>query len=374
LRYNELTEFEEYHAGDDDPLALLVNTRREYLEIDDDLIFHIRRWLDSAIQWTRPPGREMVYDAVSAVCRKASYHPVRDYLAPLAAEWDGTPRLDTWLIDYCGVEDSPYSRAIGAKTLIGGCARAINPGSKVDTMLVLHGRQGARKSTLIRILGRGWSSDTPIGIGEKDAYEAIRGAWIVEMAELAGMGGKDVEKLKAFFSSQVDIYRPPYGRRVVRRPRSCIFIGSTNSIDFLRDYSGSRRFPTVSVGEIDTAGFEVVVDQLWAEACLRYMRGEQWWLSPELSEVAELEAEKFIALDPWEEIIGRALLTADGQIHTDTIYDLLEIPPKDRHAGTARRITAIMTGVRIGWERPVDAFAIKGKRGRGFRRPVGDFQ
>ena len=174
-------------------------------------------------------------------------------------------------------------------------------------MLVLVGDQGVKKSTLIRTLGGRWTADTPIDIGAKDGYEALRGGWLIEIAELAGMGGKDVERLKAFFSSPEDVYRPPYGRKPVRRKRSCVFIGTTNDRDFLKDATGSRRFWCVTVGDIDIEALSADVDQLWGEAAHAALQGEPWWLTDEEALLAEAEAEKHISIDPWEAVIRKRL-------------------------------------------------------------------
>lgn len=367
LRHNELTETDEYHGHDEnDPLWL---EQDKPLAITDEMVFGVRCWLEQVIQWSSVPGKDLVFDSIAAVAKKSRYHPVRDYLAPLASAWDGTERIDHWLSDYCGAADSTYTRAISRKTLIGAAARAFTPGVKLDTMLVLIGRQGVRKSTLIRVLGRDWVSDTPIEVGGKDGYEAIRGAWLVEFAELAGMGGRDVERLKAFFSSPVDVYRPPYGRKPVSRPRSCAFIGSTNDVDFLKDATGSRRFWCVEVGDIDIEAFSEVIDQVWAEAALCALRGDPWWLSEEEDKEAQGAAERFTVEDDWEGLIrGRLAGSRQTKVHTAEIYEWLEIDPKDRHAGHAQRIVRIMHG-RLGWSRPAEPFRHSGKRLRGFCAP-----
>jgi putative DNA primase/helicase len=364
LRHNELIDGEEYHAtADSDPLDRGQNG---IVAISDDEIFHARCWLESAINWSRAPGKELVADAIEAVARKSAYHPVRDYLAPLPRSWDGTERISMWLADFCGADDSPYTRAIARKTLIAAAARAFRPGCKHDTMLVLVGAQGARKSTLIRELGRGWTIDTPIDVGSKDGYETIRGAWLVEMPELAGLTGRDVERLKAFFSSPIDVYRPPYARKPVRRPRSCVFIGSTNDSDFLRDATGSRRFWCVRVADIDVEALGAVLDQLWAEATLRMMEGETHWLDIDEAADAETAAAEYLAIDPWEDTIRREIEGANlTRVHASDVYSWLEVPSKDRHAGTAQRIVRIMCG-RLGWRRPECAFWYGGRKGRGF--------
>ncbi len=370
-RYNALTETDEYHIAGDGLDVIEVDGRAYgtgVMEVSDLDLFHVRRWLWTTFKLTREPSKELVADAVEAACRRDTYHPVRDYLAPLAAEWDGVERIDTWLHRYCRAEDTPYTRAAGRVTLLSACARAMTPGSKVDCMLVMVGRQGARKSTAIRTLGGQWTSDTPVEIGAKDGYEALRGAWIVEMSELAGMTGKDVERLKAFFSSPEDVYRPPYARKPIRRLRSNIFIGTTNDMDFLRDQTGSRRFHCVAVGDdIDSESLFEDRDQLWGEAALRYLEGAPWWLNGEQEDLAAGAAEAFTALDPWEDSIVSRLEGLE-RVHTRTIYDWLEIPERDRNAGTAARLVRIMCG-RLGWVRPTSPIRIDGRQARGFVQP-----
>lgn len=372
LRYNELRDADEYHpqaviegqAGVD-PIGLSAVT-----DISDDLIFRARMWLDSAQAWTGPPGKELVADAIESACRASTYHPVTCWLAPLVATWDGVARVDTWLSDYCGAEDTPYVRAVASKMLMSACARVNQPGCKVDTMTVFVGPQGSRKSSAVRVLGGEWTVDTPVEIGSKDSYETIRGGWIIEVPELAGLGGKDVERLKAFFSSATDSYRPPYGRKVVHRKRSCIFAGTTNDQDFLKDATGSRRFLCVRTGLIDLDGLARVRDQLWAEACLRYLQGEEWWFSGALEEAAAEAAEAFVAVDPWEAVMRSSIeLSGASALHTNEIYDILGIEVRDQHAGTAQRIVRVFCG-RLGWERPGSAFFKNGVRARGFRVPI----
>ena len=368
LRHNELTETDEYHPTEQQqPIAGRLNQPNR---ITDQVLFDIRLWLERAVDWTSMPSKDLIGDAVDAVARKRLYHPVRDYLAPLARSWDGRERIATWLADYAGADGSDYTSAVGKKFLIGAVARAFTPGCKLDTMLVLVGQQGIRKSLLVRTLGRGWSTDTPFILGSKDGFESIRGSWLVEFPELAGMSGKDVEQLKAFFSSPEDRYRPPYARKTIVSPRSCAFIGTTNDRDPLKDATGARRFHCVDVDAIDIEGLEADIDQLWGEAVQRYMEGAPWWLDEREAELARQEAGRFSAVDAWEDIIRekveRSRLT---RVQTSTIYEWLEIPMERQHAGTAQRLVRIMCG-RLGWARPTQAFIEQGRRGRGFQCPT----
>ncbi len=257
-----------------------------------------------------------IREAVYVVARRDGINPLRDYLDSLA--WDGSERLERWLTIYAGCEDNDYTRIAGRKWILSAVARAYEPGCKVDTLLVLEGPQGKGKSTMLRSLVPvvSWFSDTPLAIGEKDSYVGLRGKWIVELAELASLKRADLDRTKAFFSSPVDSYRPPYGREQVSVPRTAIFAGTVNLGEYLNDATGGRRFIPVKCGVIDIETLTVDRDQLWAEAVRRYKewaaRGRPqseclWWPSPEenpLFENEQIVRQVAGAGNPWTEAIA----------------------------------------------------------------------
>ncbi len=223
-----------------------------------------------------------ITDALAVVLERHAFHPVRDYLDALV--WDGTPRVETMLIDYLGAEDCAYVRACTKKTLEAAVARVRDPGCKFDTMLVLVGAQGTGKSQLVDRLGREWYSDSLPNVTGKDAYEALQGYWLIEMAELTAAKQAEVEAVKHFISKREDVFRMAYGRRTTPFPRQCIFIGTTNNPDFLRDRTGNRRFWPVDI-KPRNAPLSIwkhmtpeIVDQLWAEADRIYKKSEPLYL------------------------------------------------------------------------------------------------
>lgn len=235
-------------------------------------------------------ARQKIEDEVLNCAMRHTFHKVRDYLESL--KWDGTKRIDTLFIDYLGAEDTPFVRAATRKMLIAAAGRIMHPGLKFDNMVVLEGPQGIGKSYLLRKLGREWFSDSLDSIGGKEAYEQLRGVWIIELGELSAMKNKDIEPIKQFISKQSDIYRVAYGKRTTEFPRQCIFIGTTNESTFLRDHTGNRRFwpvkcsvqePTRSPWDADTDSY---IDQVWAEAVAAFKGGEEVWIGREMEAVA----------------------------------------------------------------------------------------
>jgi predicted P-loop ATPase len=234
--------------------------------------------------------------------------------------WDSEQRLDTWALTYLGTSDTPLHRAFGSLWAISAVARIMQPGAKVDHMLILEGPQGARKSTALKVLaGTDWFTDELAEIGSKDAAQQMRGVWVVEIAELDAIGRAEVSRIKAFLSRTVDRYRPPYERYVIDVPRQCVFAGSVNPDTYLRDETGNRRFWPVRCGTIDLDALRRDRDQLWAEAVARYRQGAIWWLQdPMLIAMAdEVQAERMQS-DAWEGLIERWIGFHRRRVYSDS--------------------------------------------------------
>jgi predicted P-loop ATPase len=145
-------------------------------------------------------------------------------------------------------------------------ARALSPGCKVDTALILEGAQGAGKSSFFRVIAGEWFSDTEMAL-DKDAMLQLRGAWVYEWSELENVTSRQsVSRVKAFLTSTEDKYRPPFGRTPITVKRSGVSVGSTNNQDFLHDPSGSRRFWVIPISGIDLPRLKAQREQLLAEA------------------------------------------------------------------------------------------------------------
>lgn len=256
------------------------------------------------------PSKGDASDALIAAAHANAYHPVLDYLSGL--HWDGTARLDHWLADYLHVDPSPYAAAVGAKTLIAAVARVRDPGCQVDTMLVLEGDQGVRKSSAIKALfGADWSRECiDVFAKQQDLVMLISGAWAVEVAEFHSVRKADVAHVKGLISIRRDSVRLPYGRTMTDLPRQTIFIGSINPGEsgYLADSTGNRRYWPVAVRDrIDVEALARARDQLWAEALHRYNLGEQWWLTPEEDQWAAAETAEREETHPWDALLDERL-------------------------------------------------------------------
>lgn len=252
-----------------------------------------------------------IRDAVELAMLSCKRHPVREYLNSLT--WDGQSRMDTLFIDYLDAADNEYTREVTRKALIGAVARIYSPGCKHDHALVLVGPQGCRKSTTLAKLGRQWFSDSLYTVSGKDAYEQLQGHWIIEMGEMAATKKAELEQIKQFMSKQMDSYRAAYARRTQEHPRQCAFFGTTNDNEFMRDSTGGRRFWPVVVTdkgrELGGMLTDEIVDQVWAEAVMRYEAGEQWYLSERIEQIARKVQEEHTEMNGKQGLIENFLDT-----------------------------------------------------------------
>jgi predicted P-loop ATPase len=252
-------------------------------------------------------GQDSVLHAVAQYAFQHRRHPVKEWLA--AQAWDRAPRLDTFLRDYMGADDSAFTRAISANFFVSMLARIYNPGCKVDNMIVLEGDQGAKKSSALKaLIGPKWFTECnePISNGNnKDFYAVLQGKMLVEIAELDSFSRADIKRIKAIVTTASDRYRPAYGRIAQTFPRTSVFVGTTNEDEYLEDATGGRRFWPVRVGKIRMEEIERDRSQLFAEALHRYKAKPVWWEIPTLEAAAAQEARRKI--DGWEEAVARWL-------------------------------------------------------------------
>lgn len=266
-------------------------------------------------------GTSKVQDAVSLTGSNHARDPVREYLEGL--KWDGQPRLDTLFIDYLGAEDTEYTRAVTRKMFVAAVRRAFIPGCKFDQICILSGIQGIGKDTLLSRMGRQWYNDSITSFDGKDAREALRGVWIVELGEMNAFNRSEIEAAKQFLSQTEDRYRAAYGRRSVAYPRRCVFFGTSNVDDYLRDATGNRRYWPIDCEKEDPANTKKnvyndltpsEVDQIWAEAVVRHQAGEALILTGELYDAAIAQQDAHREADSWEGQIADFL---DKPIPTD---------------------------------------------------------
>lgn len=288
-------------------------------QLKDSDFIHVQAWLqrNGFARISKP----VVIDAVLSAAEQNVISPVRNHLEDIEQQVGWSPethekRLHLLCEMYLGAvgdqkipgSHPDYLKEVSRRFMVAAVARAMQPGCKVDTMLVLEGVQGAGKSTAIRILaGDEWFSDSLPNVSTKDASDHVRGKWFIEIGELAAMGKAEIEANKAFISRQEERYRRPYDRSETKYKRRCVFVGTTNQDMYLRDETGNRRFWPVHVGKIDLDALKRDRKLLWAEAIYWYRKGKPWHMTSNVNDLAKAAQLSRVSEDIWLAVLARHL-------------------------------------------------------------------
>ena len=355
---------------------------REFVECPDDEIINgtvtdkiISRIRDRiSVKFKFYPDKEATREAVGNLCTESPCNPPREWLDSLT--WDGTPRLDGWLHDYCGAANTKLNAAIGRKVFCATVRRIKQPGCKWDHELVLAGAQGIRKSMLcedLAIFPDLFTDASEAGLSIKETIEVTQGKQIIECPEMAGFSVRTRERVKASLTRKIDQARLAYDRYRTEMPRSSITIGTTNPGGYLNDPTGERRNWHVEITTYDRDAFLRDKAQLYAEAVAKEPNENLWLDDAELVEqhAAAVEAAK----EPNELVDVLASVSGhrfqdEERISTSTVRRALGITDADtaRLHGIGRRINEAM--LTLGWSRFAGmACEPGGKIERGFKRP-----
>lgn len=333
---------------------IAFNTLSQQIELDGEALELESAELQLALKFGVAVGGKALEQILTSLAKERSYSPVVQYLIKVAEEHgpDRSP-LDGLATKYLGTL-SPLHNLYLRRTLIGAVARAMDPGCKLDTCLVLQGSQGLKKSGFFKALAGEWFDDSMGDSSDKDERLKLHTSWFVEWAEVENIfRRRDQSSVKAFMTCATDNIRPPYGRTIKSLKRPSIIVGTTNEDEFLSDATGNRRFWVIPVGveadAIDLKGIAQERDRIWAAATAAYLDGEIWWLTKQEEIAAEADTENYAATDPWEE--GLQIFSEFRRAITveDFLTTWLKMEPKDLDRRAQMRVSRILKS--WGWKK-----------------------
>jgi hypothetical protein len=353
--------YDEFH----DTLLVEGNTAQNRLTNIDHTALRLSLKIQKAFGFD--PGPRYTLEAIIQIALENRFDPVADYLGGL--QWDGTARLDRWMIDYLGAEDTELNRAFGRIALIAAVRRVRRPGCKFDPIVVLEGPMGTQKSKAIETLAgtENFSDQTILGARDREQQELLAGVWLFEIAELSGIRRTEVEHIKAFASRTHDRARPAYGRSRVDQPRRCVLFATTNDDQYLK--AADRRFWPVKTGQINIDALKRDRDQLWAEAAQQEREGASLVLDWKLWATAHAEQEAREEADPWDDILievaGNQEQGEERAFSRDLLTTVLGIHPSKQRDIDNKRLARCMR--RVGWSGP-KTIRVGDKNAKGFSR------
>jgi predicted P-loop ATPase len=218
----------------------------------------------------RPPiasSIENVRIGLNNACAKNTFDSLREHVLRYKGLWDGTPRLDTWLIDFMGADDTLLNRAIGKRWLVASVARALSPGCVADMMPILEGKQEIGKNYMLEIMFGIEYVSIPFGtrIGDKDFDQKAADSWCVHDDELSCTQRAGLEQVKSWLTQKTAKFRKAWDRDFQNVPRRFIVVGSTNKKNYLTDEE-NRRFWPINLRQLRAEKLINAREQIWSEA------------------------------------------------------------------------------------------------------------
>lgn len=217
-------------------------------------------------------------DGIEAFFAEKTYNPVKEYMEYAYDSWDHKERLNQVFQTWLGAEDSIYVQKIAEMFFVGAVSKVFNPWVKFDYTLDLVGGQGVGKTTFLQKIAGEWYTDSAKDFMDKDNYEIMLKALIVNDDEMVASRKTTFDELKAFVTKTELSFRRSYGRRAEKFPKNFVIARISNKVEYLGDKTGERRFLPVLVDAANqfVKPFDMTekdVLQLWGEAVAIYKKG-----------------------------------------------------------------------------------------------------
>lgn len=211
--------------------------------------------------------------ALDTVARARPVDPWKDSILALPL-WDKVPRVDKFFTDTFAAPGSEALVGASQAFFAGIVMRQLHPGAPAPVVPVLIGDQGVDKSLfLIKLAEKmGWPMPTPVVFSHDERKMAMSAARspVAELAEMSGLGKREVEDVKRWTTDTQDVFRTPYGRREESHPRRFVLLGTANKHELNRDETGNRRFMPVMCEESAPLDWSAELPQILAEAKARF--------------------------------------------------------------------------------------------------------
>ena len=302
IRWNELKRFiETMDNGSNSSAAAMDPTLAD--------VFLADKWKINA------PSKRAEH-CLKAVALENAFNPVREYLESLRHR--DLPEVTNEQLADCFGFDAEDNLSIDLMRLhLRACAsRGMNPGDKMDSLLIIQGEQGNRKSTSIETLSPEFSwydETTRMSFDSKDSLSSLNSAFIYEFSEIEKiLTTFDVAQFKSWITRKVDKYVEKYESISKDHPRRCCLFGTTNASTFLMDPTGARRFLICeNIKPANIKLLQTLRDAIWKQSLIELENGLPHYLTndSQLHIEDQKRAENATVSDPWEAELSAYLAT-----------------------------------------------------------------
>jgi hypothetical protein len=275
------------------------NLNNQWLDVDDRLENDILRQIESSGVSIRLGSLKTSLNSSFSY----DYNPFVEYLSNLLP-WDGENHIEQLFNTLNTTEPVLFYLE---KWLVSLVASILDSNIQNQTVLLLVGNQGVGKSRwLNRLIPNSLKQYSIQGIfdpKDKDTKILMSENLIGNLDELDSIEKRDVPKFKEFITSPGTKLRASYARNATHFPRRISFCGSVNSLDFLQDQTGSRRFLCIETDNPIDHTHSIDMNLVYSQALALYQSGYiPYFNLEEINEIQERN-KKFQVFNIEEEII-----------------------------------------------------------------------
>lgn len=330
------------NAKEFEDMTIKLNELTQRIEVNGEPITTtvrsiIRNKFEQVAGFRNPGVTDDFLNAYSVINK---YNPIIDYLNSIRDKRREDIKCKDVFVKWFKAVETPNKivEKMTEKWFVSGIKRIFEPGCDIEGMIYVYGKTGTGKSTFINRLAKGFAVQY-IGDLENTSRicEAMLRSWIINFDEMKSLVKKDPNAVKEFLTTMTDTVRLAYRTDAEEYKRHCIFFGSTNNPDILKDYSGDveRRFwPIISLLEDKKYIFnnftDDIIDAIWADALYLYEQNKNYNISTadfddtQLNELKELQRQcKTYYNDDSVDLI-REILNRRYKLNTSGEFDNLE--------------------------------------------------
>jgi len=257
------------------------------------------------------------------------YNPIEEYFSGLE-KWNGTDDYIDKLASYVKVNSIDIERwkTQLKKMFVRSVATGLGITLNKQALVIVHEKQNSGKTTFLRWLAppalkNYYAENIELN---KDGRISLGQNFIINIDEMSALSKKDVNELKSILSKAEIKDRLPYGKKPVRIPRRCNFVGSTNRAEFLSDETGNVRWVCFQIHSINWEyKKDIDINKVWSQSYSLLKQGFKYELNLQEIQENEIANNQFIIRTEEMELIQKYYEPADSDTYGAKFLSSTEI-------------------------------------------------
>jgi predicted P-loop ATPase len=233
------------------------------------------------------------------------YNPFSTYFESLPA-WDEQTDYIAQLADTITTTHQDLWHTCFKKWLVAMVGCVLDEKIINQTVIVFSGKQGIGKTTWMENLVpkelKQYLFSGTINPNNKDTLIHLSVCMLINLDELENLNRSEIGNLKELITKTHIRIRRAYGHNNETLPRCASFAGSVNTAQFLNDSTGSRRFLSFEVTDIEY-DHKVSLDNVYSQALHLFKSGFRFWFNRDEIDAINQNNEQYQLRSPEEELL-----------------------------------------------------------------------